>query len=164
MKKLMFISSLLGVFILANLALTMMQVNFPENWSQFKALKSGVITSGPLVKVAPGPYTIYGNATAIAHLQKYESALKAGKSAPKFPQGAIFVFVNFQKDGKTPRIVFTKIKDKACEGPTGGWCWEAFKMPSRERIVNNPEKQCSFCHYKSKLSWDGLFFNRNLLK
>lgn len=134
------------------------QVPFPDNWEKLNLVEEGEITKGnPLYAVAPGLHRVYANDIAYEHFKKYIKDYKAGKEVPPFPEGSLFVFVNFEdKKGQKPRAFFVMHKDKGYN-QTGGWGWEGFKA-DRSRMVRDPEKECANCHYKGAKDWDGNFF------
>jgi len=138
------------------------KVPFPDGWENFVVVEEGVIGRGdPLFSIIPGYHRTYLNDIAYEHFKKYIKTYKSEgrEKVPPFPEGSLIVFVNFKDDkGKEP-ILFAVMHKKKEYGQTGGWGWEAFKMPGKERIVTDPDKDCANCHYKSELSWDGAFFS-----
>lgn len=132
------------------------KVEYSDDYRSWHYLKSMVISEGhPLFSIVPGLHNLYANDIAFQHL-------KSGKNEP-FPQGSKFAFelldVATTKNSVSTtknKIVFMTQKDAAF-GQTGGWGWEAWTLPGKERIVKDVDRQCANCHYQSTSTFDGIW-------
>jgi hypothetical protein len=120
------------------------QVPYPDGYREWTHVKSMVIQKGhSLFDAFGGIHHIYANPSGA-------DALRASKA---FPDGAVFVFDLLTANTKNnavvegPRKVLGVMqKDAARFKETGGWGFEGFKGDTRDRVVNDPAKECFACH------------------
>jgi len=129
------------------------KVPFPEGYRNWHYLKSMVIQEGhPLYSIVPGLHHIYLNEIAYKHFRS--------GSKREYPQGSIMVFELFDVETGKNSITTTKTKAVLVKqrdprfAQTGGWGWELFVMPTKERAVMDVDRQCANCHFRSEETHD----------
>jgi len=150
--------AVLGILLLLTLPVFTQQekVPFPEDYRNWHYLKSMVIEEGhPLYSIVPGLHNVYFNDIAYKHL-------RSGSKEP-YPQGSEVVFELFDVNKEKASITTTRrtavmVKHKDPKfGQTGGWGWELFIMPKRERAVVEVDRQCADCHFRSREPHDAIW-------
>ncbi len=124
------------------------EVDYPEGYRDWIHVKSMVIEEGhPLYAAFGGIHHIYAN----------EKAIKALKEGKPFPDGSVLVFdlLEAKRENNaiiegTRKVVGVMQKDAKKFSSTGGWGFEGFKGDTRERVVQDPKKDCFSCHASQK--------------
>jgi hypothetical protein len=120
------------------------QVPYPEGYRRWAHVKTQLVSpDNPRAGRFAGMHHVYANAPA---LEGYETG--------RFPGGAVIVFDLLDvrtADGNTEegsrKFVDVMLKDGARFAATGGWGYQEFEGPGRERRLDAAKAAaCSACH------------------
>ncbi len=133
-----------GIALTALAAGNQQQIAYPENYRDWRHVKSMVILPGhSLADPFEGIHHIYAN----------DKALR-GYASGAFPDGAVIVFdlLKTQEGGNAlqegdRKLIGVMARDGAAFVKTGGWGFEAFAGDSKtERLVKDSGQSCYACH------------------
>ena len=122
------------------------EVPYPEGYRRWAHVKTQLVSAeNPRAGRFVGMHHVYANAQA---LEGYETG--------RFPDGAIIVFDLLDvrtADGNTDegarKFIDVMLKDSGRFAATGGWGYEEFEGPARERKLDAARAAaCSACHVR----------------